>query len=83
MPFVVLAAIAGILFVVLPAGAIGNEAPVKSGAVHDARNPLEAIHLTADPDNDGAFGDSPLYLGRWRVTVGRGLGRPRLLGGRS
>jgi hypothetical protein len=49
--------------------------PRGAGAgVHDARNPLEAIHLTADPDNDGAFGDSPLYLGRWRVTVGRGLG---------
>ena len=45
-----------------------------SGAVHDARNPLEAIHLTADPDSDNAYGDSPLYVGRWRVTVGRGSG---------
>src|SRR5262249_14471776 len=32
------------------------------------------IHLTADPNNDGDFSDSPLYVGRWRVTVKRGAG---------
>ena len=42
--------------------------------VHEKRNPIEAVHLTADPDNDGSFADSPLYAGRWRVTVKRGLG---------
>jgi hypothetical protein len=42
--------------------------------VHDQRNPVEAVHLTADPNNDGSFADSPLYAGRWRVTVKRGLG---------
>ena len=41
---------------------------------HDGRNPIEAIHLTADPDNDRSFSDSPLYAGLWRVTVKRGLG---------
>ena len=40
----------------------------------DLRNVVEAIHLTGDPDNDGSFGDSPLYVGRWRVTVNRGAG---------
>ena len=57
-----------------------------SGELHDKHNPLEAIHISADPNNDGSFhvvGDpsndpsfahSPLYLGRWRVTVKRGLG---------
>src|SRR6185436_7036863 len=42
--------------------------------LHEKRNPIEAIHLTADPNNDGAFDDSPLPMGRWRVTVKRGLG---------
>jgi hypothetical protein len=42
--------------------------------LHDARNPIEAIHLTGDPNNDGSFADSPLYAGTWRVTVKRGLG---------
>jgi hypothetical protein len=41
---------------------------------HDFRNPSEAIHLSADPNNDLLFDDSPLYLGTWRVTVKRGLG---------
>jgi hypothetical protein len=45
-----------------------------SPEVHDARNPIEAIHLTADPNNDLSFADSSLYAGRWRVTVKRGLG---------
>jgi hypothetical protein len=42
--------------------------------LHDARNPIEAIHLTGDPNNDLSFDDSPLYVGTWRVTVKRGLG---------
>jgi hypothetical protein len=42
--------------------------------VHDFRNPLEAIHLTGDPDSNGSFADSRLYVGRWRVTVRRGWG---------
>jgi hypothetical protein len=41
---------------------------------HDKRNPLEAVHLTSDPNNDRSFADSPIYAGRWRVTVKRGLG---------
>ncbi|HZN03023.1 MAG TPA: thrombospondin type 3 repeat-containing protein, partial [Candidatus Polarisedimenticolia bacterium] len=45
-----------------------------SPEVHDTRNPVEAIHLTADPDNDRSFADSAIYAGRWRVTVKRGLG---------
>ncbi|HKQ96534.1 MAG TPA: S8 family serine peptidase, partial [Candidatus Polarisedimenticolia bacterium] len=62
-------------------GALANavldqwSAPHAAGAeVHDKRNPVEAIHLSADPDNDLAGVDSSLYLGRWRVTVKRGLG---------
>jgi hypothetical protein len=45
-----------------------------TGELHDKRNPLEAIHLSADPNNDLSNADSSLYLGRWRVTVKRGLG---------
>ncbi|HKQ97299.1 MAG TPA: S8 family serine peptidase, partial [Candidatus Polarisedimenticolia bacterium] len=45
-----------------------------AGELHDLHNPIEAIHLTSDPNNDRAETDSPLYLGRWRVTVKRGLG---------
>jgi hypothetical protein len=41
---------------------------------HEYRNPSEAVHLSADPNNDKSFADSPLYLGNWRVTVKRGLG---------
>ncbi len=45
-----------------------------TGELHDKHNPIEAIHLSADPNNDFSSVDSPLYLGRWRVTVKRGLG---------
>ncbi|HUD71821.1 MAG TPA: S8 family serine peptidase, partial [Dongiaceae bacterium] len=45
-----------------------------TGELHDKRNPQEAIHLSADPNNDLSNADSSLYLGRWRVTVKRGLG---------
>jgi hypothetical protein len=38
----------------------------------DERNVVEAIHLSGDPDNDGSYDESPLYVGRWRVTVMRG-----------
>jgi hypothetical protein len=40
----------------------------------DRRNPVEAIHVTADPDADGNPADSALYAGTWRVTVRRGAG---------
>src|SRR6185436_5196862 len=42
-----------------------------SPEVHDKRNPVEAIHLAADPNNDRSFADSPIYAGLWRVTVKR------------
>src|SRR5262249_41684718 len=45
-----------------------------SPEVHDQRNPVEAVHLTADPNDDGSFADSPIYAGTWRVTVKRGAG---------
>ncbi|HYV17475.1 MAG TPA: thrombospondin type 3 repeat-containing protein [Verrucomicrobiae bacterium] len=51
-----------------------SKARTAAQEVHDKRNPVEAVHLTADPNNDQSFADSPLYVGRWRVTVKRGLG---------
>ena len=42
--------------------------------LHEKRNPVEAIHLSADPNNDRSFAESPIYAGRWRITVKRGLG---------
>jgi subtilase family protein/thrombospondin type 3 repeat protein len=41
---------------------------------HDLRNPVEAIHLHSDPNNDTNPADSSLLVGRWRVTVKRGAG---------
>jgi hypothetical protein len=41
---------------------------------HDYYNPHEAIHLHADANTNGNDDDSPLYVGRWRVTVRRGWG---------
>jgi hypothetical protein len=41
---------------------------------HDSYNPHEAVHLHSDPNTDGSETDSPLYVGRWRVTVRRGWG---------
>ena len=40
----------------------------------DTRNPVEAIHVSADPNGDGSTADSPLYAGTWRVLVKRGGG---------
>ncbi|MFQ5877348.1 MAG: thrombospondin type 3 repeat-containing protein [Acidobacteriota bacterium] len=40
----------------------------------DARNPVEAIHLSADPDGDGSPEDSQLFVGTWRVRVKHGSG---------
>jgi len=40
----------------------------------DTRNPVEAIHVSADPDGDGSTADTPLYAGTWRVRVERGGG---------
>jgi subtilase family protein/thrombospondin type 3 repeat protein len=42
--------------------------------VSDGRNPVEAIHLSADPDGDGNPVDSQLFVGTWKVTVRRGCG---------
>jgi Thrombospondin type 3 repeat len=44
------------------------------GEVHDKRNPVEAIHINTDPNSDGSFVDSRLYVGNYRVTVRRGAG---------
>jgi hypothetical protein len=41
---------------------------------HDRYDPIEAVHLAGDPNFDGNYADSPLYVGLWRVTVKRGLG---------
>jgi hypothetical protein len=40
----------------------------------DKRNPIEAIHISADPNGDGNPQDSQLYTGTWRVRVKRGSG---------
>jgi hypothetical protein len=40
----------------------------------DTRNPVEAVHLSADPNGDGIITDSQLYTGTWRVRVKRGSG---------
>ena len=40
----------------------------------DTRNPVEAIHVSADPNGDGSTVDSPLYAGTWWVRVKRGSG---------
>ena len=45
-----------------------------SGDVNDRRNPVEAIHLSADPNGDGDSIDSALVVGTWRVRVERGAG---------
>jgi hypothetical protein len=42
--------------------------------ITDERNPVEGIHLSADPDGDGDPSDSQLPTGTWRVTVRRGVG---------
>ncbi len=42
--------------------------------VNDRRNPIEAIHLSADPNGDGDPSDSQIYTGTWRVRVRRGGG---------
>lgn len=40
----------------------------------DKRNPVEAVHVSADPDGDGDPSDSSLFIGTWRVRVFRGSG---------
>ena len=44
--------------------------------VHEKRNPVEAVHLTGNPNNDQVptWELSPLYIGHWRATVKRGVG---------
>ncbi|HXH27422.1 MAG TPA: S8 family serine peptidase, partial [Candidatus Polarisedimenticolia bacterium] len=43
-----------------------------SGDVGDRYNPVEAVHLSADPNGDHAVDDSQLFLGTWRVRVKHG-----------
>jgi hypothetical protein len=45
-----------------------------SADVADTRNPVEAIHISADPNGDGNPADSLLVTGTWRVRVKRGAG---------
>ncbi len=40
--------------------------------VGDYRNPVEAVHLSADPNGDGNPADSQLFVGNWRVRVKKG-----------
>jgi hypothetical protein len=42
--------------------------------VGDKRNPVEAIHLSADPNGDGDTADSQLHTGSWLVRVKLGAG---------
>jgi hypothetical protein len=42
--------------------------------VSDLRNPVEAVHLSADPDGNGDPSDSQLFTGTWKVRVKRGAG---------
>ncbi|PYT34331.1 MAG: hypothetical protein DMF52_13065 [Acidobacteria bacterium] len=48
--------------------------PFGSADVSDKRNPVEAVHLSADPNGDGIPGDSQLVTGIWKVRVKRGTG---------
>ena len=45
-----------------------------SADINDKRNPVEAIHLSADPNGDGNPADSSLPVGTWIVRVRRGTG---------
>ncbi|HUD71135.1 MAG TPA: thrombospondin type 3 repeat-containing protein, partial [Dongiaceae bacterium] len=45
-----------------------------SADINDKRNPVEAIHLSADPNGDGSAVDSALVVGTWIVRVRRGTG---------
>ena len=40
----------------------------------DRRNPVEAVHLSSDPNGDGNTDDSQLVTGTWKVRVKRGAG---------
>ena len=42
--------------------------------VADRRNPIEAVHLSSDPNGDGSPSDSQLIAGTWKVRVKRGAG---------
>jgi Subtilase family/Thrombospondin type 3 repeat len=42
--------------------------------ISDRRNPVEAIHLSSDPNGDRLLDDSQLFTGTWRVRVKRGSG---------
>jgi Thrombospondin type 3 repeat len=48
--------------------------PSSSPDSADKRNPVEAIHLSADPNGDGNPNDSQLVTGTWRVRVKVGSG---------
>jgi subtilase family protein/thrombospondin type 3 repeat protein len=42
--------------------------------IGDFHNPVEAIHLSADPNGDGNPADSQLLTGTWRARVKKGSG---------
>ncbi len=46
--------------------------PASGADAYDLRNPVEAIHLSADPNIDRNPADSSLFIGTWRVRVKRG-----------
>ncbi|HKB08669.1 MAG TPA: S8 family serine peptidase, partial [Candidatus Polarisedimenticolia bacterium] len=48
--------------------------PFGSADIGDKRNPIEAVHLSADVNGDGNPSDSQLVTGTWKVRVKRGTG---------
>jgi hypothetical protein len=48
--------------------------PFGSADIGDRRNPVEAIHLSADPNGDRNAADSQIPTGTWKVRVKRGAG---------
>ena len=55
-------------------GLVAGQWSAANLAGSDTRNPIEAIHLSADPNRDLDPSDSQLYVGTWKVTVMRGVG---------
>ncbi len=50
-----------------------SQGRAKSGQdLGDTRNPVEAVHLSSDPNGDRDVSDSQLDVGTWRVTVKHG-----------
>ena len=51
---------------------VGRDA--QANDVSDTRNPVEAVHLSSDPDRDANTNDNQLEVGVWTVKVLRGSG---------